>query len=380
MSTVEGVELRWVEMPLRSPFQTSFGIETVKQVLLLRMVTSAGEGWGECVSSEAPLYSSEFNASSAAVIRDYLVPALGGGLDVTPAGVGAALRPFKGHRMAKGAVEMAFLDAELRGAGMSLASYLGSTRDPCAVRGLGRDHGRHPHPAEGRDRLPGRGLRPDQAEDPARLGPRAGPGRAGRDRRRRPVAGRCEHGVHAARRAPARPAGRVRPAAGRAAAGGRGPHRARDAGPADPDADLPGRVDRQREGRGGRDPARGVLGGEHQAGPRGWLSRGPPGARRLPRQRRAGLVRRHAGDRARAGGQHGGRGPPRLHADRRRLGVRPVLPAGHHRANRVAGRADRRADGDQGSASTCCPTSWTRSRSARSGSRPRRSARPPSRR
>ncbi len=128
MSTVEGVELRWVEMPLRSPFQTSFGIETVKQVLLLRMVTSAGEGWGECVSSEAPLYSSEFNASSAAVIRDYLVPALGGGLDVSPAGVGATLRPFKGHRMAKGAVEMAFLDAELRGANMSLASYLGSTR------------------------------------------------------------------------------------------------------------------------------------------------------------------------------------------------------------------------------------------------------------
>jgi O-succinylbenzoate synthase len=128
MSVVEGAELRWVEMPLRSPFQTSFGTEVVKQVLLLRMVTSAGEGWGECVAMDAPLYSSEFNASAAAVIRDYLIPGLGGGLELGPAGVGAALRKFKGHRMAKAAVEMAFLDAELRGAGMSLATYLGATR------------------------------------------------------------------------------------------------------------------------------------------------------------------------------------------------------------------------------------------------------------
>ncbi len=46
MSAVEGVELRWVELPLRSPFQTSFGVEKVKEVLLLRMVTSAGTGLG----------------------------------------------------------------------------------------------------------------------------------------------------------------------------------------------------------------------------------------------------------------------------------------------------------------------------------------------
>jgi O-succinylbenzoate synthase len=128
MSAVQGAELRWVEMPLVSPFQTSFGTESVKQVLLLRIVTSAGEGWGECVAMDAPLYSSEFNVSAAAVIRDYLVPALGGGADLSPAGIGAALAKFKGHRMAKAAVEMAFLDAELRGAGMSLATYLGSTR------------------------------------------------------------------------------------------------------------------------------------------------------------------------------------------------------------------------------------------------------------
>ena len=128
MSAVEGVELRWVELPLRTPFQTSFGTEQVKQVLLLRMVTSAGAGWGECVAMDAPLYSSEFNVAAAAVIRHHLVPALGGGRELTPAGIAATLRPFKGHRMAKGALEMAFLDAELRAVGMSFATYLGATR------------------------------------------------------------------------------------------------------------------------------------------------------------------------------------------------------------------------------------------------------------
>jgi o-succinylbenzoate synthase len=128
VSAVEGVELRWVELPLRSPFQTSFGVEKVKEVLLLRMVTTAGQGWGECVAMDAPVYSSEFNLSAAAVIRHHLMPELGRAGDLTPAGVGHALRPFKGHRMAKAALEMAFLDAELRSAGMSFATFLGATR------------------------------------------------------------------------------------------------------------------------------------------------------------------------------------------------------------------------------------------------------------
>ena len=60
MSAVEGVELRWVELPLVSPFRTSFGTEHVREVLLLRMVTADGEGWGECVAMAEPLYSSEY--------------------------------------------------------------------------------------------------------------------------------------------------------------------------------------------------------------------------------------------------------------------------------------------------------------------------------
>ncbi len=45
------------------------------------------------------------------------------------------LHPFKGHRMAKAAMEMAVLDAELRAAGRSFARELGAVHDrvPCGV-------------------------------------------------------------------------------------------------------------------------------------------------------------------------------------------------------------------------------------------------------
>ncbi|MDX8029186.1 o-succinylbenzoate synthase [Lentzea sp. BCCO 10_0856] len=128
-----GVELRWVEMPLKSPFRTSFGTQTVRMLMLLRAVTDESEGWGECVAMADPVYSSEYLEGCADVLRRFLIPALTGPVD----GVSVAprLARFRGHRMAKGALEMAVLDAELRARGVSFGRELGATRDrvPCGV-------------------------------------------------------------------------------------------------------------------------------------------------------------------------------------------------------------------------------------------------------
>lgn len=129
---LEGVEIFRLAMPLRAPFETSFGVQTVRDVLMLRAVTGDGEGWGECVAMTDPLYSEEFIDSAAVVLRDHLVPRLIDADHLTGARVSSVLEPVKGHRMAKAALEMAVLDAELRTAGMSLASYLGATRDSIA--------------------------------------------------------------------------------------------------------------------------------------------------------------------------------------------------------------------------------------------------------
>ncbi|MFI9455483.1 o-succinylbenzoate synthase [Amycolatopsis sp. NPDC052450] len=129
---LSGVELRRVRMPLVAPFRTSFGTQAERELLLVRAVTPAGEGWGECVAMEAPLYSSEYNDAAEHVLRNHLIPALLAAEDVTAYKVTPLLAKFKGHRMAKGALEMAVLDAELRAHDRSFAAELGSTRDSVA--------------------------------------------------------------------------------------------------------------------------------------------------------------------------------------------------------------------------------------------------------
>ncbi|GAA3566651.1 o-succinylbenzoate synthase [Amycolatopsis ultiminotia] len=132
---LDGVELLRVRMPLVAPFRTSFGTQHVREVLLVRVVTPDGEGWGECVTMADPLYSSEYVDGAEHVLRTFLVPALLHGGEVTANKVAPLLAPFKGHRMAKAALEMAVLDAELRTHGMSFGTLLGSTKDsvPCGV-------------------------------------------------------------------------------------------------------------------------------------------------------------------------------------------------------------------------------------------------------
>jgi len=121
------VELRRIKLPLVAPFETSFGIQTERDVLLLKVVTDAGEGWGECVAGEEPLYSSEYVDGACDVLIKHLLPRL---LDreLGAGDVATILKPVHGHNMAKAAVEMAVLDAELRSRGEPFGHFLGATR------------------------------------------------------------------------------------------------------------------------------------------------------------------------------------------------------------------------------------------------------------
>ncbi|GGR31736.1 o-succinylbenzoate synthase [Agromyces mediolanus] len=154
---LEAIELHRIEVPLVRPFETSFGRETVREALLVRVRTAAGDGWAECVAGREPFYSSEYVDGAAAVIERYLAPALlaasaggalgghsgsaghpptaEGGADAAiasvpaAAAVGPALAVVAGHRMAKAALEAAVLDAELRAQGRSMAQAFGAVRD-----------------------------------------------------------------------------------------------------------------------------------------------------------------------------------------------------------------------------------------------------------
>jgi O-succinylbenzoate synthase len=127
---IEHAELRYVKMPLVTPFRTSFGTSYDKDTFLLRVVTEDAEGWAECGAEPDPLYSYEFLAGAELVLRDELLPrvqALGPALGAER--VKGALAPVKGHPMAKHVLETALLDAELRALGLPLGRYLGAVQD-----------------------------------------------------------------------------------------------------------------------------------------------------------------------------------------------------------------------------------------------------------
>ena len=126
---LDAIELRRIQLPLVTPFRTSFGTQTARDVLLLRAVTPDAEGWAECVAMEEPLYSSEYVDGAVDVIRSHLLPRLFALDSFRAEDVGPALAAVKGHVMAKAALETAVLDAELRAEVRAEAHARGAVRD-----------------------------------------------------------------------------------------------------------------------------------------------------------------------------------------------------------------------------------------------------------
>ena len=129
----EMFELRRLRMPLVRPFRTSFGTETVREVMVVRVVTDRGVGWAECGIESSPLYLSEFLDAADPVIADHLVPRVFAAGAVGADDMARVMAPVKGHRMAKSALEMAVLDAQLRAGAVSFHRFLGSDRTAVPV-------------------------------------------------------------------------------------------------------------------------------------------------------------------------------------------------------------------------------------------------------
>ena len=126
---LEELEVRLVE-----PFVTSFGAERRRRVLFVTLEERGGEtGTGECAAATDPLYSMETVGSARDVIERSFLPALARLDAPTPSTLENALGRFKGHRMARGALDVALRDLEARLAGRSLSRSIGGTLPRVAV-------------------------------------------------------------------------------------------------------------------------------------------------------------------------------------------------------------------------------------------------------
>ena len=124
------IELRIIHLPLVRPFRTSFGTQTSREVLMVKVQNENGiTGWAECVAMSDPLYSPEYIAGCLDLMKRFLIPALKSKINISPEDVSVILKPFLGGQMAKASLETAILDAELRSRNISLATYLGATKN-----------------------------------------------------------------------------------------------------------------------------------------------------------------------------------------------------------------------------------------------------------
>lgn len=132
---IEAITLREIQMRLKAPFETSFGISHNRRIILVEAVVDGASGWGEVTASETPGYNSETTDTAWHVISDFIAPALIsktiGGASEYPALLGS----IRGHEMAKSGVENALWDCEAHLRGVPLAKLLGGslTEIACGV-------------------------------------------------------------------------------------------------------------------------------------------------------------------------------------------------------------------------------------------------------
>jgi O-succinylbenzoate synthase len=125
---VEAVELRQVEMPYRSPFETSFGREDVKACLLVRVLADGLDGWGEVPAGRAPLYNEETCETAWSILEQFLIPPLLGREVPAPREFAGSVGHIRRHHMAKAGLEAALWDLEAQRRGLPLARVLGGER------------------------------------------------------------------------------------------------------------------------------------------------------------------------------------------------------------------------------------------------------------
>jgi O-succinylbenzoate synthase len=125
---INQVTLRHVSMPLRSPFETSFGRSEARDCLLLEAQADGLTGYGECVADRDPGYSYETVQTAWHILSDFILPAVLGQELESPQELQQRMAFVRGHQMAKAGLEMALWDLMGKRQGRSLREMLGSQR------------------------------------------------------------------------------------------------------------------------------------------------------------------------------------------------------------------------------------------------------------
>jgi o-succinylbenzoate synthase len=132
---VESITLRKLQMRLKAPFETSFGVTYDRPILLLELHSDGLTGWSEVTATEGPFYNAESVDIAALVLREFAIPLVLGKTFATAAEIPTAFAAIRGHEMARAGIENALWDVEAQQRGLPLWKLLGGAQQeiPCGV-------------------------------------------------------------------------------------------------------------------------------------------------------------------------------------------------------------------------------------------------------
>jgi O-succinylbenzoate synthase len=130
---IESLSLFHLRMPLVAPFETSFGRESERECILIRIHSEGLSAYGECVADATPGYSYETTGTAWHILKDFIAPLILGQEVADAADFQRRVAGIRGHHLAKAGVEMALWDLLGKRQGKSLRQLFGGTLEKVEV-------------------------------------------------------------------------------------------------------------------------------------------------------------------------------------------------------------------------------------------------------
>jgi len=130
---IDQIEIRYLQLSLVHPFETSFGREDVRHTIVVAARGEGLTGWGEAATSAGPWYEYETVETAWHALCDFLAPRLVGQRISAFQDAARLMAPVRGHNLAKMGLEAAICDLQGQAEGRSLSQLLGGARDRVAV-------------------------------------------------------------------------------------------------------------------------------------------------------------------------------------------------------------------------------------------------------
>lgn len=122
------------ELPLITPFKTSYGELKSKDFYIIELVNENGVcGYGELEAFPLPDYTEETLDTAISIVRQHLLPLLAQKEIHAPEDIHQMFSWIQGNEMAKAAVELAVWDVFAKSEMCSLAKMIGAEKDSIAV-------------------------------------------------------------------------------------------------------------------------------------------------------------------------------------------------------------------------------------------------------